>query len=244
MPLMLNADLGEGVGVDAGGVDEAVMPHIHQANIACGFHAGDQLIMQNTLKLAGKYGVMIGAHPSYRDLENFGRRSIPHTSEEVVALLHYQIAALDGMARSLGQSLDYVKPHGALYNDMMANENIRRAVMEAVATFYYPLRLMIQATLQAEQHRREAVEAGVDLWFEAFADRGYDDSGLLVPRAMPGAVHGREQTLDQVAQLKEEGTVTTLGGMRLMLTPDSLCVHGDNTDSIAIIRQIRELVEQ
>ena len=244
MPLMLNADLGEGAGVIPGGVDAAVMPHIHQANIACGFHAGDELIMRNTLKLAGKYGVMIGAHPSYRDLEGFGRRSMPHTPEEIVALLHYQIAALDGMARSQGQSLDYVKPHGALYNDMMADEVVRRAVMEAVASFYYPLRLMIQATSQADLHRREAAETGFELWFEAFADRGYDDNGLLLPRAMPGAVHSREQTLAQVAQLKEEGSVMTVGGNHLILTPDSLCIHGDNADSIAVIRQIRALVEQ
>ncbi len=244
MPLMLNADLGEGIGVDSRGVDAEVMPHIHQANIACGFHAGDQLIMQNTLKLAGKYGVMIGAHPSYRDLEGFGRRSIPHTPEEIVALLHYQIAALDGMARSQGQSLDYVKPHGALYNDMMADQTVRRAVMEAVASFYYPLRLMIQATPDAEIHRREALEVGIELWLEAFADRGYDDNGLLLPRSMPGAVHDREQTLAQVVQLKEEGSVMTVGGNRLLLTPDSLCVHGDNPESIAVIRQIRELVEQ
>ncbi|TNE76029.1 MAG: 5-oxoprolinase subunit PxpA [Gammaproteobacteria bacterium] len=237
MPLMLNADLGEGMGSD-----EAVMPHVHQANIACGFHAGDQVSMLKTLQLAGQHGVMIGAHPGYRDMEGFGRRSIPHTPEEIVALLHYQVAALDGMARSRGLSLAYVKPHGALYNDMMANARVRRAVMDAVASYHRPLRLMIQATPQAEQHHREAERAGLRLWLEAFADRCYTDSGLLVPRSQPGAVYDRVRTLEQVAQLREEGAVTTAGGKRLIVPADTLCVHGDNPESIGIIRQIRELV--
>lgn len=239
MPLLLNADLGEGVGAD-----EAVMPHIHLANIACGFHAGDQFSMQKTLQLAGLHGVVIGAHPSYRDLEGFGRRSMEHTPDEIVALLHYQMAALDGMARSQGLTMDYVKPHGALYNDMMAKEQVRRAVMEAVASFYRPLKLMIQATTAAEQHQREAELAGIKLWLEAFADRCYDDSGLLLSRTLPGAVHDRGRTLEQVAQLKEEGTVTTVGGHRLPLMADTLCVHGDNPESIGVIRQIRELLER
>lgn len=239
MPLWLNADLGEGVGVD-----EAVMPHIHLANIACGFHAGDQFAMQRTLALAAQHGVTVGAHPGYQDREGFGRRSMPHTAAEIAALLHYQIAALDGMARSRGMTLDYVKPHGALYNDMMADEKVRRAVMDAVASFYRPLRLMLQATPEAELHRREAAQAGIELWFEAFADRGYGDNGLLLPRSVMGAVHGPEQTLAQVAQLKQEGSVTTLGGRKLILAPDTLCVHGDNPDSVAVIRRIRELVEQ
>ena len=133
MPLLLNADLGEGAGGIDLDVDAAVMPHIHQANIACGFHAGDQMSMLKTLQLAGRHGVMIGAHPGYRDLEGFGRRSMAHTPEEIAALLHYQIAALDGMARSMGLTLAYVKPHGALYNDRMKDAQLRRAVMEAVA---------------------------------------------------------------------------------------------------------------
>jgi len=237
MPLMLNADLGEGIGADA-----AVMPHVHQANIACGFHAGDQVTMHKTLRLAARHGVMIGAHPGYRDLEGFGRRSMSHTAEEIIALLHYQMAALDGMALSQGLSLQYVKPHGALYNDMMSNDAVRWAVMEAVASFHRPLRLMIQATPRSEQHLREAERVGIDLWLEAFADRCYSDEGLLLPRSQPGAVHSREQTLTQVAQLRQEGSVMTAGGQRLPLLADTLCVHGDNPDSIGIIRQIRELV--
>ncbi|TNF07509.1 MAG: LamB/YcsF family protein [Gammaproteobacteria bacterium] len=242
MPLWLNADLGEGAGGIDLDVDAAVMPHIHQANIACGFHAGDQMSMRRTLQLASQHGVMIGAHPGYRDLEGFGRRSMSHTPEEIAALLHYQIAALDGMARSLGMELEYVKPHGALYNDMMRHEPVRRAVMEAVASFYQPLHLMIQATPQAEKHRQEAEQMGVPLWLEAFADRCYEDNGLLVPRTQPGAVHSREQTLAQVASLVEKGEIITAGGLRLPLAADTICVHGDNPDSIRVIRELRQLV--
>lgn len=242
MPLLLNADLGEGAGGIDLDVDAAVMPHIHQANIACGFHAGDQMSMRKTLQLAGQHGVMIGAHPGYRDLEGFGRRSMAHTPEEIAALLHYQVAALDGMARSMGLTLAYVKPHGALYNDMMKDAQLRRAVMEAVATFYQPLHLMIQATPEAEVHRREAAALGVPLWLEAFADRCYEDNGLLVPRSSSGAVLSREQTLAQVASLVETGEIITAGGLRLPMAADTLCVHGDNPESIRVIRELRQLV--
>ena len=139
MSIRLNCDLGESYGSWTMGVDEAVMPHIDQANIACGFHAGDPLIMRKTLALAKAHDVMIGAHPAYPDVVGFGRRSMQCSRDEIIALMQYQISALDGMAQSQGLNLDYVKPHGALYNDMMAKADVRDAIMTAVAEFHRPI---------------------------------------------------------------------------------------------------------
>ncbi len=127
--MKLNCDLGESYGNWTMGLDTQVMPHIDQANIACGFHAGDPLVMLNTLKLAKQHNVSIGAHPSYPDLVGFGRRTMKCSTEELVALVLYQVAAIDGVAKSLGMNLDYVKPHGALYNDMMSDVQVRESIL-------------------------------------------------------------------------------------------------------------------
>ncbi len=243
MALLLNCDLGESFGAWSMGMDEAVMPHIDQANIACGFHAGDPLVMQKTLQLAKDNGVMVGAHPAYPDLMGFGRRSIHASANEIHALVHYQVAALDGMAASAGLTLEYVKPHGALYNDMMAKPSVRQAIMKAIADYHRPLRLMLQATPEAEQHQQEAAHWGIELWFEAFADRCYDDDGKLLSRSKEGAVHSRDKMLAQVQQLASSGTVTTVSGHQLQLQVDTLCVHGDNAEGIQAIREIRELLQ-
>jgi len=243
MALLLNCDLGESFGAWTMGMDAAVMPHIDQANIACGFHAGDPLVMQATLELAREHGVMVGAHPGYLDLVGFGRRSMNCSPEEVIALLLYQVSALEGMAKAKGLTVEYVKPHGALYNDMMAKTEVRRAIMQAIADHHSPPVLMLQATPQADEHRREAEEYGIRLWFEAFADRCYDDDGKLLARTKPGAVHNREKMLAQVAQLASQGTVTTVSGHILQLEADTLCVHGDNLEGVRAIQAIRECVK-
>ncbi len=181
--MLLNCDLGESYGSWTMGVDAAVMPYIDQANIACGFHAGDPLTMRHTLALAAEHGVAIGAHPAYPDIVGFGRRSMALSREEIIANLHYQVAALDGMAQTMGLALAYVKPHGALYHDMMAHSEVRAAIVEALASYHRPLALMVQATAQAAAHRAEAAAAGVQLLFEAFADRCYADNGSLLDRS-------------------------------------------------------------
>jgi 5-oxoprolinase (ATP-hydrolysing) subunit A len=202
--------------------------------------------MQRTLALAAQHGVAIGAHPAYPDLTGFGRRSMALSTEEIIATVHYQIAALDGMARSLGLSLSYVKPHGALYNDMMKKPEVRAALLEAMAGYVghpQPLALMLQATVDADAHRAEAIAAGVPLLlFEAFADRCYADDGSLLPRSQPGAVHDRERMLAQVAQLHETSSVTTKNGHVIELQIDTLCVHGDNTEGVTAIKAIRNLL--
>lgn len=242
--MLLNCDLGESYGSWTMGVDADVMPHIDQANIACGFHGGDPLTIRWTLALAATHGVTIGAHPSYPDLVGFGRRSMHLSADEIIASLHYQIAALEGMARSQGLELAYIKPHGALYNDMMAKEEVRAAVMEAVSAYHRTMPLMLQATPEADRHRMEAGKWNISLLFEAFADRCYDDDGSLLSRREPGAVHDRERMLAQVRQLRREGSVTTVSGKNLPLQADSLCVHGDNLEGVQAIQAIRALVDE
>ena len=240
--MRLNCDLGESYGSWTMGLDAEVMPHIDQANIACGFHGGDPLTIRNTLQLAAQHDVSVGAHPAYPDLVGFGRLSMALSSDEIIASLHYQISALDGMAKSAGLSLDYIKPHGALYNDMMAKSEVRLAIMQAIADYQRPLPLMLQATPDATSHRAEAGQLGLDLMFEVFADRCYDDDGKLLSRRKPGAVHDREKMLAQVAQLIEHGSLTTVSGHTLSLEADTLCVHGDNPEGVQAIREIRSLV--
>jgi 5-oxoprolinase (ATP-hydrolysing) subunit A len=187
---------------------------------------------------------MIGAHPAYPDLVGFGRRSLNCSTAEIAAMITYQIAALDGMAQSLGLQVNYVKPHGALYNDMMVSDQIRAVIMQTVAAYWRPLRLMLQATPKMHKHEAEADRYGVRLWREAFADRCYIDDGKLMPRNQAGAVHSHEQMLDQVKQLVHNSSVTTHTGKVLSLQVDSLCVHGDNDVGIASIQAIRQCLQQ
>ncbi|HKJ51352.1 MAG TPA: 5-oxoprolinase subunit PxpA, partial [Gammaproteobacteria bacterium] len=199
-------------------------------------------IMERTLAMAKQHGVMVGAHPAYPDLVGFGRRPMQCSAEEIKAFIHYQVAALEGMAKIQGLELAYVKPHGALYNDMMARDAVRGPILQAIADFHRPVKLMLQATPQADTHRSEAAEYGIELWFEAFADRCYDDDGKLLSRSKPGAVHDRDKMLAQVEQICRQGTVTTVSGNTLELIPDTLCVHGDNDEGVAAIREIRQIV--
>ena len=242
--LLLNCDLGESYGSWVMGSDAEVMPHIDQANVACGFHGGDPLVMQRTLALAKRHKVMVGAHPAVPDLVGFGRRSMNCSAEEITALVSYQVSAIDGMAKNQGLELAYVKPHGALYNDMMAKIEVRAPIMAAVAGYHRRIRLMLQATPEADLHRGEAEALGIDLWFEAFADRCYDDDGKLLSRTKPGAVHNREKMLAQDEQICRKGTVTSVSGNILDLNPDTLCVHGDNAQCVAAIIEIRDIIRQ
>lgn len=240
--MKLNCDLGESFGAWTMGLDNDVMPHIDQANIACGFHAGDPIVMQKTLTLAKEFHVSVGAHPSYPDLVGFGRRSLACSSEEIIALIHYQVAALDGMASAQGLSIDYVKPHGALYNDMMRDSKVFKAILTALAQYPKKLALMLQATADIDDYKRQANKLGLIIYSEAFADRRYDDEGRLLARSKSGAVLNKEDMLKQVKQLAEQGTVTTISGKVLKLSVDSLCVHGDNIAGVQAIREIKELL--
>ncbi|MFK3869714.1 5-oxoprolinase subunit PxpA [Pseudoalteromonas rhizosphaerae] len=239
--MKLNCDLGESFGAWQMGLDEEVMPHIDMANIACGFHGGDSDVLARTLMLAKQHDVIIGAHPSYPDKQGFGRRSMALTPQELSNCLHYQIAAIEGMAKVQGLTLEYVKPHGALYNDMMADKTILTTVMQAVASYPSPLKLMLLATAKAAQHQQLAQQYNLELILEAFADRQYTDDGQLVSRKIAGSVHDKPALIAQVKQLLATGCVTTQSGKQLPLHADSLCVHGDNAAGIALIQEIKAL---
>lgn len=238
--MKLNCDLGESFGAWTMGQDEEVMPYIDLANIACGFHASDPSIMVRTVQLARAHSVQIGAHPSYHDLAGFGRRSIHHTVEEIRSLMWYQLGALEGICRAHDAHLSYVKPHGALNNDMMRDPEVLEAVMGSVASYRDSLPLMIPASLAAADHRTMADRIGVPLIFEAFADRAYDDQGQLVPRREPGAVHeDPDAIVSQALSLANRGGLSTASGKWLPLEAESLCVHGDNVHALAATRAIR-----
>ena len=241
--MKLNCDLGESFGNWTIGLDDQVMPFIDQANIACGFHAGDPLVLLNTLKLAKAHNVTIGAHPSYPDLVGFGRRSMQCSAQEITAFMLYQISATDGMAKSLGLELEYVKPHGALYNDMMNTPAVRHAILSALQQYPKKLKLMLQATKHLDSHKKEALTFDIEILAEVFADRCYLDDGSLMPRSETMAVHNQQKTIEQVEQLIQTGTLTTSTGKLLTIKADSLCVHGDNIEEIAMIQNIRDLIK-
>nr|WP_225919779.1 5-oxoprolinase subunit PxpA [Pseudomonas khorasanensis] len=243
--MLLNCDIGESFGSWTMGLDSEVMPFIDCANVACGFHAGDPGIMRKTVALALKHDVQIGAHPAYQDLAGFGRRSMAYSAQELQDILHYQVGALDGICKAQGARVSYVKPHGAMYNDMMANPAQLRAVIQAVAAYDHSLPLMLMATRDNAAAQQIGDEFGVTLWFEAFADRAYDSAGRLVSRQLPGAVHhDSEKIIEQALTIARGGELIASDGSVLRLRANTLCVHGDNASSVAAVQRIREALKQ
>jgi len=246
MPIpLLNCDVGESYGAWKMGRDADVMPYIDCANIACGFHAGDPDVMRRTVGYAVANGVSIGAHPAYPDLVGFGRRSLAVSAQEAENLLLYQIGALDGICRVEGTRVSYVKPHGALYNDMAKDMALLEATMTAVKAYDPALPLLVMATADTAAVRALAEQHGVTLWFEVFADRAYDAAGRLVSRREPGAVHDDEATIvAQSMTLARGEALNANDGTRLVLPADTLCVHGDNESSVAAVRAIRQAFDE
>lgn len=244
--LKLNCDLGESFGSWKMGLDEAVMPHIDMANIACGFHAGDADVMSLTLDLAKQHSTQIGAHPGYPDIQGFGRRSMNCSEAEIINMMVYQVSALSGMANTKGLTVSYVKPHGALYNDMMKLSNVRQAIYKAMAAINSSinkgshLSLLMLATQDNDKYIAEANEYDVALQFEVFADRRYTDDGRLQARTEAGSVLQHDEILIQVEQLCR-GEVVTASGAIIQVQADTICVHGDNADGITLISDIRNL---
>ena len=242
--MKLNCDLGESFGAWSMPVESAIMAEIDQANIACGFHAGDPLVMKQAILLAKQHDVTIGAHPAYPDLQGFGRRSMAIDADELKAMIQYQVSALRGMAAICGAEVSYVKPHGALYNDMMKDIALMRTMMQSIAAIneqssHMPLALMVQATSQNAALKEAAQEWALPLYFEAFSDRRYTDEGLLQSRSIEGAVLDESEALLQAKQLISSGTVTTASGNTLAVEADSLCVHGDTKGAVNIAKKIR-----
>lgn len=241
--LKLNCDLGELTGVENN--DALIMPLIDQANIACGGHAGDYQSMVTTVKLAKKYRVMIGAHPSYPDRENFGRLSMAIEAAELQSSLTQQINNLSEICNQHNTQLSYIKPHGALYNDMMQTLSIFEIVCHTLSQSAEKLPLMIQALPDTKYYQKIAKKFGISLIFEAFADRAYQANGLLVPRSQAGAVlHHQDSVIAQITQLKKHQQLTSIDGRKLNLHVDSLCVHGDNDAALALISALRNLLNE
>ncbi|GAA3718412.1 5-oxoprolinase subunit PxpA [Oceanisphaera sediminis] len=241
--LLLNADMGESFGAWTMGQDDAVMPFVDLANVACGFHAADPDTMRHTVQLAQQHQVNIGAHPAYPDLVGFGRRTLACTPDEIENMVLYQLGALDALCRAEGTRVSYIKPHGALYNDMMRDEHKLAAVMKAVAAFDVGLPLMLMATANPAPARALATRHGIGLWFEAFADRAYDAAGFLVSRSLPGAVHHDPAVIvEQARRIATGQPLIANDGSELRLQADTLCVHGDNPESIAAVKAIRQML--
>ncbi len=236
--MRLNSDVGEGFSTD-----KILIPFIGQANIACGLHAGDAHVMAETIKLAKQSGVQIGAHPSYNDRENFGRIPVSLTPEQIKELICYQVGALQSLASLHDVNVEYVKPHGALYNQMMQDETIFSAITEAISTFESPLKLMILARPDLQRYQQIAKQHGVSLMLEAFADRAYDEQGYLVNRSEKGALLATPELVEkQVKQLVETSTITTISGSIIKLQVDSICVHGDNPIAVKQIQKLAKLI--
>lgn len=242
--MKLNCDMGEAFGAWPMGLDEQIMPYIDQANIACGFHASDPLTMSKTVALAKQHGVTIGAHPGYPDLVGFGRRNMDIASTELKALIQYQVGALQGICRAQGVEVVYVKPHGALYNTMMKDFSVLETVMQAVSELDSSLILMVMAIPEVEEVKVLAQKYGLQLWFEAFSDRLYSDSGRLTPRSQPLSVHQSFDLIEaQVLQLSQFGTLTTESGTSLAVEANTICVHGDGAHAVDAVKRIRAVVE-
>ena len=234
----LNADLGESYGAWTMGNDADMLPVVGSANLACGFHGGDPLVMRQTLQLAKRHGVGVGAHPSYPDLQGFGRRRMAMAPDELEAAILYQIAALDGMARVEGLRVQHVKPHGALNNAACADRALAASVVRAIRAYDPALILLAPALseLCAAGHA-----AGQPVVEEIFADRAYLDDGQLVPRSRPDAmVHGAEASYAHVRRMLDEGALISVSGKRLPCRIGSICVHGDGAEAVATARYLRE----
>lgn len=230
----INCDLGEGSAIS--GSDEAVMPFITSANIACGFHAGDPLTMEKTIRSAVMHGVAVGAHPGYPDREGFGRRKMAMDRDELRAMILYQAAALKGMAEAAGTRMTHVKPHGALYNsaatDFEMSLTIARAVKELDSS-------LVLVGLSGSQIIRAARETGIACASEVFADRNYNDDGTLVSRDLPGAViHDTGIMIQRVIRMIKEKTVVTVTGRIIAVEADTVCIHGDNEAAPAFVRRL------
>jgi UPF0271 protein len=233
----INCDMGESFGAYTIGMDSEVIRYISSANIACGFHAGDPGVMNRTVRLAKENGVGVGAHPGYRDLAGFGRRNMDCTPDEVRDDVIYQIAALRGFCALHGVKLQYVKPHGSLYN-------MSRAVAEAIAAVDPELLWVTLGGSQAELAQKIAAAAGLRVVFEAFPDRAYTADGKLAPRKLPGAViTDPKLAAEQALRMAKEGRVIAMDGTVIEMEVHTLCVHGDNPSAVDHVRKIRQMLE-
>jgi UPF0271 protein len=235
----LNCDLGESYGAFKVGDDEKIMPYITSANVACGFHAGDPVVIERTIDLAKKHRVAIGAHPGYPDLLGFGRREIQLTPEEVKDYMIYQVSAIQGFARIADAKLQHVKPHGALYNTAVKDEKLSTAITDAVKALNS--NLIIYAPHNSALAQATA-KNGLRVAYETFADRAYNSDGSLVSRKQQNAViQDPHEVVERAVQMVEKGTVLAVDGELVNLGKvHTICVHGDTPTAVELAKTLKK----
>jgi len=238
----INCDMGESYGPYVVGNDRAIMPFITSANIACGFHAGDPAVMEQTLILALEHQVKIGAHPGFPDLQGFGRRKMDISPREVYQIVVYQIGALQAFVTTLGGKMHHVKPHGALYNMAAKDDKLAEAIAEAVYKVNPELTLY---GLAGSSLVRAGEKIGLTVANEVFADRTYQKDGSLTPRSHPRAlIHDANQAIAQVISMIKERKVIALTGEEVPMQADTLCIHGDGAYALIFAELIRKKLEE
>jgi len=234
----LNSDLGESFGNYTLGMDSEVLNHVTSANVACGWHAGDPLIMEATVKMCKEKGVAVGAHPGYPDLMGFGRRKMAVSPDEARTYMIYQLGALQGFCNQYDVELQHMKLHGAFYNMACVTPDLADAVLDGLQAVNPKVRAMV---LSGSYIAKEAERRGIPVIQEVFADRGYTEEGTLVPRTEEGAfIKDPQEALERVLMMVQEGKVVTNTGKIIDIAADSVCVHGDNSKAIAFTKYIRE----
>lgn len=242
MKLNLNADLGESFGAWKMGSDAQMLDIVNSANVACGFHAGDPSVMKQTVTLAKEKGVSIGAHPSFFDLQGFGRRKMDLSDDEIEAIVIYQIGSLMAMATSQGTRVTHVKPHGALNNIACVDERVAKAIVRATKSVDPSLILLAPALSELV---KQAESFGLPVINEIFADRTYQDDGQLTPRSQPGSVlHEPKDCQNHVLRMLEAGGLVTQSGKRLPVSIQSICVHGDGLEAVQAAQAVRDGLRQ
>lgn len=234
----MNCDLAESYGVYRNGMDEEILPYITSANLACGFHASDPVVMSKSVEACKRNSVAVGAHPGFPDLQGFGRRNMIIPPKEVKAMVMYQIGALDAFCRANGITMQHVKPHGALYNMAGKDYELARAVCEAIADVNPRLILMAQA---GSQMQKAAEEMHLKMAREIFADRAYEEDGSLVARNKPGAmITDENEAIERVITMVRQGKVAAITGKEIPIQADSVCVHGDGEKALLFVKKLRE----
>lgn len=238
----LNSDLGESFGRYTLGMDEKVIPLISSANVACGYHASDPVVMGKTVALAKAAGVRVGAHPGFPDLMGFGRRNMNVTPAEAKAYVMYQLGALYAFCAAQGVKIQHVKPHGALYNMAAKDYELSRAICEGIYEFDKDL---IVLALSGGQLAKAAQDMGMRAAMEVFADRAYEEDGTLVDRRKEGAVITDEtEAIARVVRMVKEKKVTAITGKEIPIQADSICVHGDGVKALEFVQKIRDTFEK
>ena len=237
----LNCDLGESFGNYKIGCDDEVIPFISSANIACGFHASDPVVMDKTVEMAKRCGISVGAHPGFPDLMGFGRRKMDITPHEAKVMLQYQIGALDAFCKAHNIKMSHVKPHGALYNMAGKDIELSLAICEGIKSVNPNLILL---GLSGSKMIEAAKMTGIKYASEVFADRAYNDDGSLVDRKKNGAViTDEDEAIKRVIQMVKEGRVKSINGNDIKIEAQSICIHGDNIKALEFAKKIRHSLE-